>query len=207
MLTVLKINCVPVSRFLKKLHQDIQHIENTTFSVMHKNTFVDVKFIFAELPNDMKMLCFIAGELSNSAKYFSTFGNVNKYDLNKITGTFSLDGKDCTWKPWQYKHRLAIAKGVEQFKSTLAKNPKKLAEATKRSKVTTFIASKSSRQEFVPLLGNLIDRAHVDPLHLKNNACALAHRFVLNEVLSLANLPNNISFSQVPYPLLLFLLC
>jgi len=50
----------------------------------------------------------------------------------------------------------------------------------------------------VPLLGNLIDRAHVDPLHLKNNACALAHRSVLNEVLSLANLPNNISFSQVP---------
>ncbi|KAK3732229.1 hypothetical protein QZH41_007524 [Actinostola sp. cb2023] len=46
--------------FLKKLHQDIQHIENTTFSVMHKNTFVDVKFIFAELPNDMKMLSLIA---------------------------------------------------------------------------------------------------------------------------------------------------
>ena len=30
-----------------------------------------------ELPNDMKKLCFLAGELSNAAKYFTTFADVN----------------------------------------------------------------------------------------------------------------------------------
>ena len=34
-----------------------------------------VTFSFEELPNDMKMLAVLGGELSNSAKYFSTFGN------------------------------------------------------------------------------------------------------------------------------------
>jgi hypothetical protein len=32
--------------------------------------------VFAELPNDMKMLAFLAGELTNSATYFSTFADV-----------------------------------------------------------------------------------------------------------------------------------
>ena len=38
---------------------------------------VQVKFYFAELPNDMKMLAFLAGELSNSAKYFFSFATVS----------------------------------------------------------------------------------------------------------------------------------
>ena len=51
-----------------------------------------------------------------------------------------------------------------------------MAASTRRAKVTSFIAQKHSRQEFEPVVGKLIDRAHVDPLHLKNNACARAHQ-------------------------------
>ena len=76
----------------------------------------------------------------------------------------------------------------------------KVAPATKRSRITSFIAQKCSRQEFVPLVGELIERAHVEPLHLKNNACAYAHRQLLHvhDVLPLSNLSNSVSFSQIP---------
>ena len=190
-------NCIPVCRFLKMLHQDIQDIESKTFSVtLNNNTVVDVKFVFSELPNDMKMLAFIAGELTNSAQYFSTFANVQKQDINNADGTFALDGQNSTWKPWEFDHRVKVVKEVEILKKSLAK--KKVTEATKRNNITKYIAACKSRQEFMPLLGHVIDRAHVDPLHVKNNACALAHKFILNQVLSLANLSNNVCFANVP---------
>ena len=46
----------------------------------------------------------------------------------------------------------------------------KISEKTKRSKITDFIAKQNNRQEFLPLLGSYIDKAHVEPLHLKKNA-------------------------------------
>ena len=54
---------------------------------------------------------------------------------------------------------------VEAFKkkAALEKNSVK----TKREKITDFIAKQKSRQDFLPLLGNFIDKAHVKPLHLK----------------------------------------
>jgi hypothetical protein len=42
----------------------------------------------------MKMLCFLAGELSNSAKYFSTFANVSYDDMSKIDFTFGHSEDD-----------------------------------------------------------------------------------------------------------------
>ena len=65
------------------------------------------------------------------------------------------------------------------------------------------ITKKGSRQEVVPRVGELIDRAHVEPLHLKNNACAYAHRQLLYEVISMSNLSNSVSFSQLPVNCLL----
>ena len=67
-----------------------------------------------------------------------------------------------------------------------------------RSNITSFIAKQSSRQEFIPLVGEMIDRAHVEPLHLKNNACALAHRYLLKLAVSTSNLNSISSFKQVP---------
>jgi hypothetical protein len=90
-----------------------------------------------------------------------------------------------------------VAEKVEKLKKSLEKQ--NLTVATKRSKVTSFIESQKSRQEFVPLLGDVIDRAHVEPLHLKNNACALAHRHLLHMAIKISHLPNSISsFADIP---------
>ena len=139
----------------------------------------------------MKMLCFLAGELSNSATYFSTFADVSTATMNELDGTFDSNGKE-TWKPWKYESRVTIANQVDKFKKSLAKQ--KMSESTRRSKITNFIAQRHSRQEFKPAVGKLIDRAHVDPLQLKNNACALAFRQLLNEVIAISKLSDDVKF-------------
>jgi len=188
-------NCDVMTRFIRNLMQEISEVETQTFSVNCNGSSVEVKFCFSELPNDMKMLCYLAGELSNSARYFSTFGNVSG-DCNSLSGSFGHSNTH-TWKPWNYQHRVKVAQKVQQFKQSINK---KLAASTKRSRVTTYISSLKSRQEFVPLVGKLIDKAHADPLHLKNNACALAHRYLLNEVILLSSLKHcpSVLFSQLP---------
>ena len=56
-----------------------------------------------------------------------------------------------------------------------------------------------SRQEFIPPLGPIIDRIHIEPLHLKNNACALAHRYLLDEVIALSCLSSSVKkISELP---------
>ena len=45
----------------------------------------------------------------------------------------------------------------------------KLQSTTKRQKLTQYIASLKSRQEFEPLVGKSVVRAKPEPLHLKNN--------------------------------------
>ena len=37
---------------------------------------------------DMKMLAMLAGELTNSAKYFSSFGNVSTADCTDLTAWY-----------------------------------------------------------------------------------------------------------------------
>ena len=191
-------NSIPVQRFIKLLAADIKDIESTPHTINVNNSPVTVKFSFSELPNDMKMLCFLAGELSNSAKYFSTFANVHYDDFKSSSGSFSLSGGGM-WHPWAYDERISVAKQVSAFKTKQSQSKKKLAPATLRTQVTTFIASKKSRQELPPPIGKLVDRAHIEPLHLKNNACAHAHKLLLNEVLHISNLPKSVqSFSAVP---------
>ena len=53
-----------------------------------------VNFRFQELPNDMKMLATLGGELSNSSTYFSTFANVSTKDCADLRGTFG-SGPQC----------------------------------------------------------------------------------------------------------------
>ena len=162
----------------------------------HNGRQVNVKFSFTELPNNMKMLAFLSGELSNSAKYFSSLANVSNDDANNILDTFGRSNVN-TWKPWVYSERLTVVKEVEQMKAKLSKQH--LSSSTKRSRLTTFIAKNKSRQEFEPCLGNIIDRAHVEPLHLKNKACALVHRYLLAKVLPISNLSDSVKlYSQVP---------
>lgn len=187
---------MPVRRFVQKLISDIDDLEKSTFQVDCDGKLIDVKFHVSEMPNDMMMLAFLGGELSNAATYFSTFANVSIQDMDSLNGSFSFSGKEM-WKPWKYEHRVSVANQVEHFKKTLTK--KTLAASTLRSKITSFIAQRNSRQEFKPIVGRLIDRAHVDPLHLKNNACALTHRLLLHEVIAMSKLGKQVkSFSLVP---------
>ena len=194
-------NSLPVKRFIAKLMTDVHHIQNKSYSVLCKGEPVVVKFVIGELPNDMKMLAFLAGELTNSATYFSTFADVSKDNIVNCKGTFGPQPTD-TWKPWLYAKRVKDAKAVEIFKKKLNQN---LSHNTKRNKVTTFIAKQKSRQEFIPLVGDLISKAHIEPLHLKNNGCAQAHRFLLKLAISWSNLSTSISsFSLVPPQSLFF---
>ena len=64
-------NCLPVKRFLGKLMSDIKRIQSSSHFIRAKGESIGVKFVFSEPPNDMKMLAFLAGELTNSATYFS----------------------------------------------------------------------------------------------------------------------------------------
>lgn len=123
-------NCVPVQRFIKQLMLEVDEIEKTTFPVSVNGTIVPVKFYFAELPNDMKMLAFLAGELSNSAKFFSSFATVSTDNCNKVDGTFGADTNN-TWKPWNYSHRVEVAKSVSSFKKKF-----KLRRSKKQRNVT-----------------------------------------------------------------------
>ena len=130
----------------------------------------------------MKMLAFLGGELSNSATYFSTFADVSKKDITNCNGTFCSEASS-TWKKWKYSNRVKDDKAVKKFK--------KKAESS-----TTFNANQHSRQEFTPLVDNIIGKAHLEPLHLKNNAYALAHHLLVNIAISWFKLTVS-SFSKV----------
>ena len=184
------------------LVHDIQIIEKKTYPCTYigqnGEETVTIKFCIRELPNDMKTIAFLSGELSNSAKYFSSFANVATDNVNDPHGTFGT-GESDKWHRWEYSARLKVVTHVDKFKKDLSKL--KLTDATKRSKIkfNAFISQKQdSRQEFVPPIGKLVDRIHVEPLHLKNNACALAHGYLLQEVLSVSQLPDLVKcFSEI----------
>lgn len=142
-------NCIVVHRFIKMLLADVCDIEKSVMTCSHNGEQGNIKFIIGELPNDMKMLAFLSGELSNSAKFYSSFANICTDNAQDTRGTFGRSNKN-TWTPWKYCDRLKVVKGVEQVKAKLSKQS--LSDSTKRSKVTTFIAQKKSRQEFEPLL-------------------------------------------------------
>ena len=84
------------------------------------------------------MLAFLAGELSNSSTYFSSFGNVSKADCNDFKKNFDVSDSS-HWKPWEYPKRLLDANKVISKKTELDKT--KNAATTKRQKLTSFIST------------------------------------------------------------------
>ena len=113
-----------------------------------------------------------------------------------MSGRFGYD-PTCKWQPWSFEGRIKVAKSVEKFKMSL--EAKKVAKKTKRSKVTEFIVSKKSRQEFPPLIGEFINNAHVEPLHLKSNAWQYFFKTILKEALGKSGLLRSVStFADVP---------
>ena len=65
-------NSDTVEKFLSLLVRDLQYLESNVFEVENATKNGKVEFKITELPNDMNMLSFFAGELPNSAAYFTT---------------------------------------------------------------------------------------------------------------------------------------
>ena len=179
-----------VELFTKQLMSDIQKIESEVYTVLD----IQLSFSFELVPSDMKFTAFLNGELSSAAAYFSSFANVSHSDITSFSAKFGVSST-CKWKPRRYEDRLTVAKQVAQFKKGLSN----ITEKTNRAKITKFIASKNSRQEFFPLIDRLCDKAAVEPLHLKNNAVQHLHSLILKVVLSISSLPANLSnLSELP---------
>jgi len=160
-------NSFIIRKFLMKLIADLHFLESKVFIITIKEKQYKVEFKVSEFPNDLKMLAFLAGELSNAAYYFSTFGTVNKDDANDYKKEYGVT-KTADWKPFLYQKRIADVDKVQKKKKELALS--KSSGATKRQNLTAYISKTlKSRQEEVPLIGKFVDLAKAEPLHLKNN--------------------------------------
>lgn len=124
-----------------KLLADVRQVESSSYSILANGKSIEVKFMFAELPNDMKMLSFLAGEPIISATYFSTFADVDKefLSLNGM-GTFGKNASN-TFKPWKYSDNIKVVKAVEKFKRST-----NVSARTKGSNTTSFIASRKTNR-------------------------------------------------------------
>ena len=90
-----------VKTYVSQFISDFRFLEENIFPIQLKGKTINVEFKFSEFPNDMKYLYFLAGELSNSARYFTTFANVCNDDYMDIKKSFGVD-----WKPFSYEKRL-----------------------------------------------------------------------------------------------------
>ena len=133
---------IAVKRYIAMLTQKMEQIQKSSFNI---NRTI-IKFKFSEFPSDMKMLAFLAGELPNNAKYFSTFAHVSTDKLLDVNTSFGTKPHN-DFRSCEYHKRLTVAKTVAEIKAKLDKT--QLAPNTKCSKVTSFISSTKSRQEFV----------------------------------------------------------
>ena len=149
-------------RFVQRAIKDFIYLESKVFKISINGTDMKVEFKLCELPNDMKFLCFLAGELNNAATYFTTFANVSKHDSRDHTKSFGNG-----WEPFSYKKRLQDSSLVGNKR----KSWEKLAETTRKSKINDFIKSLNSRQCEEPLVEHFVDIMKSDGLHLKNNVC------------------------------------
>ena len=182
--TNVKENAIVVRRYLKSTLQELAELESQTFTIVVNGAHKLVEFRVAELPNDMKMLAFLAGELTNSASYFSTFANVTQRDSNDCSKSLTEDGSK-GWRPFTYEKRMSDAAKVSKKRKELGiPEDSHLQPASKRQKLTQFISSIKSRQEFEPLVGKAITRAKPEPLHLKNNTVCEQFMKLLKKSLS-----------------------
>ena len=125
--------------------------------------------------------------------------------METLNGTLG-PGSTNTWQPWDYNQRLSVAKDVQKFSQNLEHSP--ITEKTKRTKLTNFIRSKKSRQQFEPVLGQLVDKAIAEPLHNMNNAWQFFNINLLNLVLDMSQISdviNSINDLASNCPFLLYL--
>ena len=139
-----------MKRYERKIASDMQVIVCKEYLVKQ----FKVIFSFQLVPADMKWLPSFSGELSNAGYYFSSFANFND-NKHTVNGTLG-PGSEATWQPWVYAEGLEVVEAVDKRKEELSKQ--KLSEGTVRRKTREHIDGMSSRQEFSPLMGSLIDK-------------------------------------------------
>ena len=184
-----------VRRYILKLLSDIKFLESKVFNIDLGGQSYKVEFKLGEMPNDMKMLAFLAGELSNAAYYFSTFANVNKKDSNNYSKCIGPNKDD--WKLWDYDKRLQDSAKVSKKIKDLEKS--KSNANTQRSNLTLYMSQVlESRQEEKPLVGEYINRAKCEPLHLKNNCVKELFMKVFKICLSQSNLQKCKTYKEIP---------
>ena len=152
---------------VKKLVDGMGVIEDRSFTIRA----VDVNFRLSLAPSDMKFLAILAGELTNSATYPCTFAKIKKEEFSSIE-------KSKIWSGWTYEQRMIDVENVAKYKKSLPQNHK-----GNRSKITKYIASLGSRQEFEPLLGKYVEKVKAEPLHLKNNGWQQWHFQIFQQAL------------------------
>ena len=178
-----------MQRYCKQLIHDIAYIESNTFTIVNR----DIKFKFALVPSDMKWIASFAGEITNSAFYFSSFADANQENKSTINGSLGTSN-ECTWKPWNYEDRIKNAKEIKDFKST-----KVNGKLPTRNKVLDKMRKLKCRQEFEPLLGKLIDKAYAEPLHNSNNAWQQFNLGLLEEAIGRsAGLQKSMKYKDIP---------
>ena len=155
-----------VDIYVRRAAQDFEFLESKVFEVEVDGTIIPVEFKVQELPNDMKMLCFLGGEVSNNATYFTTFADVSIADSTTIEKSF-----DKHWKPVTWQKRKEEGTKAEKHYETLKKTKKECTLSYVRSLFTKWLAKNNSRQEMIPRVGRFITFAKADPLHMKNNIC------------------------------------
>ncbi len=167
-----------------KVTPQMEDIEGKEFLIPQFST--PIRFRFSEFLADQKFQASTSGELTNAARYPSSFANIQKDEIGDLSllrkGKTYGDNKDVNyWHPWDYEECLKNAKEVEQFKSCQKKD---LKEATIRKKVLDHIACKQSRQEYIPSLGIYSKKKRPDPLHLKNNAVKGLYTPILTSIMN-----------------------
>ena len=76
-------------------------LEKSVFDVMVIGAKRKVEFKVTKLPNEMKMLSYLAGERSNAGTYFSTMANVTYKDRHDFLKSSGEENKRF-WKPLPY---------------------------------------------------------------------------------------------------------
>ena len=137
------------------------------------------------------------GKDDSECSWLVRFLNIGQHILSRNENVF-LFGANCSKNCLPVKRFITKLKLWDYVKKVKDADAVDLASTTKRNKVTAFIAKQKSRQE-LNICTDLISKAHIVQLHLKNNACALAHRLLLKLAISWSNLSTSISsFSQEP---------
>ena len=184
-------SCKPMQTYARKLVKDMAYIETKTFSVLEK----EIRFKFSFVPADMKWLATYSGEVSNAFQYFSSCGNVSRDDADTMNGSLGKEDND-TWQPWEYESRLLNAEKVDAYKKSLKE--KNYKPSTERDKILKYMKQEGTRQEFRPILGDLIDKAYAEPLHNTNNAWQQYNNLLLKEAISHSEFPNNVKLGELP---------